>query len=217
MERETDFLHFFNERVKERGLNLKKLSDLSGISFKHLEALSYGDFNALPPAPYFRGYLVKLGDILDFDPDAWWPSIKNGDFVKNSGAEDRPPFNRFVQPKLLSFVWIGIVVLGGLLYFALQAPRIFGRPALTVTFPTANPFVSASSSVTIRGTISGEWNELTLNGESIPTDRSGAWEKNVLLDPGLNAVRINAKKFLGGEMNIIEQIIYQPESSSTSG
>ena len=71
--------------------------------------------------------------------------------------------------------------------------------------------------MTIRGTISGEWNELTLNGESIPTDRSGAWEKNVLLDPGLNAVRINAKKFLGGEMNIIEQIIYQPESSSTSG
>ena len=214
---ESDFLSFFNGRVKERGFNLKKLSELSGISLKHIEALSYGDFKALPPAPYVRGYLLRLGEVLDFDGDAWWPRIKGGEFVKNSGAEDRPPANRFVQPRTLRFIWIGLGALAVLIYFLAQAPRIFGRPGLTLTFPTANPFVSTSSSATLQGTISGGLNELTVNGESIPATAQGLWEKSVLLDPGLNTIEVSAKKFLGGETKITEQIIYQPESTLTSG
>ncbi len=215
MYNESDFISFFNGRIKEYGLNLKKLSELSGISLKHLEALSYGDFGALPPAPYFHGYLQKLGYILDFDADAWWPKIKTGDFIKNSGAEDRPPSNRFVRPKLMHFVWFGIIALLLIVYLAAQAPRIFGKPGLTLLFPAENPFISATSSLTLRGAISSGLNELTLNGEGIPADSHGAWEKTVLLDPGLNTFQITAKKFLGGETKILEQIIFQPQSTST--
>ena len=63
----ADFPSFFNERLKERGLTLKRLSELSGISVKHLEALAAGQFDNLPPAPYLRGYLLKLGQVLGFD------------------------------------------------------------------------------------------------------------------------------------------------------
>ena len=211
---ESDFFSFFNGRIKERGLNLKKLSELSGISLKHLEALSYGDFAALPPAPYFRGYLVKLGSILDFDPELWWSKIKENESVKY-GLADRPPANRFIKPQFTKFIWAGAAGAALLIYFFIQLPRIFGTPGLRVIEPSKNPAVSTSSVVTLIGTVSGA-NELTLNGEAISVHQDGTWEKNALLEPGLNSLELRARKFLGGETKILEQIIYQPENTSTS-
>ena len=66
-----DFASFFASRLKERGLTVKKLSELSGISQKDLQNLSEGDFDHLPPAPYLRGYTQKLSKILEFDPEFW--------------------------------------------------------------------------------------------------------------------------------------------------
>ena len=43
------FEQFLNERLKERGMTLKRLSELSGISQKHLEYLARGEFDHLPP------------------------------------------------------------------------------------------------------------------------------------------------------------------------
>ncbi len=212
---EISFSFFLNNRVKDRGLNLKKLSELSGISIKHLEALSRGDFWSLPAAPYLRGYLIKLGEALDFDPNPWWAKIKAAGFTKNSGAEDVPPKNRFVKPQFLKFIWAASLSLVVIIYLFIQLPKIVGKPALQIIYPDKNPAVSTSSSITISGTISN-WNELTLNGETISVNQDGSWEKIVLLESGLNTLEIKAKKFLGRETKILEQIIYQPTSTPIS-
>ena len=217
MNEDSDFPSFFNSRVKDAGLNLKRLSELSGIALNHLEAMSLGDFSAMPPAPYFRGYLIKLGSILDFEPDEWWRKIKTSSLIKNSGAADAPPSNRFIKPQFLKYIWIAGVALVVLVYFVLQFPKISGKPDLRLAYPDKNPAISTSSTATIRGTISN-WNELTLNnGETISVNQDGTWEKIVLLSPGLNTFEVKAKKFLGGEVKIIEQIIYQATSTTTGG
>ncbi|MBI4087734.1 MAG: helix-turn-helix domain-containing protein [Candidatus Liptonbacteria bacterium] len=209
---DQNFFSFLNGRIKDKGLNLKKISELSGISLKHLEALGREDFSAMPPAPYFRGYLIKLGEILDFDPDPWWSKIKSAGAVRNSGEEDAPPRNRFIKPQFLKFIWAAIVGLVVLLYISLQSSRILGKPNIQVVYPETNPAVAASNTITLKGSVSN-WNELTLNGEPISVSRDGEWEKIVLLEPGLNSLELKAKKFLGGEIKVIEQIIYQPTST----
>ncbi|HUC31308.1 MAG TPA: hypothetical protein VMR99_01305, partial [Candidatus Paceibacterota bacterium] len=167
-----------------------------------------------------HGYLIHLGAVLDFDGEEWWVKLKKEGVVKNSGELDTMPRNRFIKqspPKYLWAIGAGILVL---IYLAFQAPRIFGRPTLTVISPDANPYTTASSTITLAGTVSGA-DSLYLvgaNGETEPIiiAADGSWQKGVLLGAGPNPFEISAKKFLGGERTITEQIFYQPAGAATS-
>lgn len=214
MDNNLSFEEFFAERVKERGFNLKKLSEVSGIATKHLEALASGTFGNLPSSPYFRGYLQRLGEILDFDWEMWWSRFKTAGLVKNSGAKDLPPRNRFLRPAVYKKLWPVIIVIVIVLYFAFQSARIFGKPIVTVTYPAQNPATALTNEILLFGTVKNG-GELYLNNEFVQISSDGSWQKNVLLDHGLNSFQIIAKKFLGGETKIVEQIIYVPASTST--
>jgi|GEM_PF-245263 hypothetical protein len=219
------FEQFFAEKIKERGVSLKKLAEMTGIAPAHIESLLRGDYDSMPSAPYFHGYLMHLGAILDFDGEEWWARLRKEGVIKNSGELDTMPRNRFIKqspPKYLWWIGAGVLVL---IYLAFQAPRIFGKPTLTVLFPDANPYVTASSTITLAGTVSGA-DSLYLVGangeqEQIIIAADGSWQKGVLLGVGPNPFEISAKKFLGGETTVTEQIFYQaaggagPASSST--
>ncbi len=208
------FEHFFAEKIKERGVSLKKLAEMTGIAPAHIESLLRGDYDSMPSAPYFHGYLLHLGAVLEFDGEEWWAKLKKEGVVKNSGGFDTLPRNRFIKqspPKYLWAIGAGILIL---IYLAFQAPRIFGKPTLVVEIPNANPYVTTSSTITLSGMVSGA-DSLYLVGangeqEQIIVGADGSWQKGVLLGIGPNPFEISAKKFLGGETTVTEQIFYQP-------
>ena len=78
---ETTLEIFLRDRMKEKGVSLKKLSDMTGISVNHIENMLRGDFERVPPTPYFRGYLIRIGEVLNFDGEAWWEKIKKEEEV----------------------------------------------------------------------------------------------------------------------------------------
>jgi transcriptional regulator with XRE-family HTH domain len=213
------FEQFFAEKIKERGVTLKKLAEMTGISPAHIENLLRGDFESMPSAPYLHGYLIHLGAVLEFDGEEWWTRLKTEGVIKNSGELDTLPRNRFIKqspPKYLWAIGVGVIVL---IYLAFQAPRIFGKPTLTVISPDANPYVTVSSTITLSGTVSGA-NSLSLVGadgeqEQIIVAADGSWQKSVLLGTGPNPFQISAKKFLGGETTVTEQVFYQPPGGVT--
>ncbi len=214
------FEQFFAEKIKERGVSLKKLAEITGIAPAHIESLLRGDYENMPSAPYFHGYLTHLGAVLDFDSEEWWVKLKKEGVIKNSGELDMLPRNRFIKqspPKYLWWILVGVIVI---IYLAFQAPRIFGKPTLVVSVPNANPYVTTSSTITLVGTVTGA-DSLSLvgaNGEQEPivVAANGAWQKSVLLGLGPNPFQISAKKFLGSETSVTEQIFYQPIDNATT-
>ncbi len=212
---ELNFQSFLAARIKDRGISLKKLAEATGIAPAHIESMVHGKFGDLPSAPYVRGYIVRLGKTLDFDGEAWWEKIKKEGFVTDSGAADRLPRNRFIGKPQAKLIWIGAAVVLLLIYFSLQLPVIFGKPSVTIKFPDQNPYVSPVNTVTLAGTVHSA-NSLSLNGDNIAIAPDGAWEKSVLLQNGLNSFAVTAKKLLGGETSITEQIMYQAPSVSSS-
>jgi cytoskeletal protein RodZ len=214
------FEQFFAEKIKERGVSLKKLAEMTGIAPAHIESLLRGDYESMPSAPYFHGYLTHLGAVLDFDGEEWWLKLKKEGVIKNSGELDTMPRNRFIKqspPKYLWWIGAGIIVL---IYLAFQAPHIFGKPKLVVSVPNANPYVTTSSTITLSGTVTGA-DSLSLVGadgeqEPIIVSADSSWQKSVLLGVGPNPFQISAKKFLGGETSVTEQIFYQPTGSTTT-
>ncbi|MGC9968204.1 MAG: helix-turn-helix transcriptional regulator [Minisyncoccia bacterium] len=227
---EMIFEEFLAARLRDRGISLKRLSETTGIAPVHLENLLHGNFENMPSTPYFHGYLVRIGKVLDFDGEEWWEKIKKESSVKNSGSADKLPRNRFVKKEWPKSAWaIGIISLLIIIYLVVAFPRIFGKPKLTVTYPPQNPFATASTTLTIMGTVNNA-DALYLssgNGsssEEIVIAPDGSWQKIVFIsgtEPNtLNTFELTAKKFLGGETTIIEQIIYAPlrvSSSATSG
>jgi hypothetical protein len=217
---DISFEQFFAEKIKERGTSLKRLAEMTGIAPAHIESLLRGDYESMPSAPYFHGYLLHLGAALGFDGEEWWAKLKKEGVIKISGELDTMPRNRFIKqspPKYLWWIGAGAVVI---IYLGLQAPHIFGKPTLTVVFPDANPYVTESSTLTLAGTVTGA-DSLYLVGanggeEQIVVAADGTWQKGVLLGSGPNPFEISAKKFLGGRTTITEQIIYQPAGGTAS-
>lgn len=203
------FQQFFAARLKEKGVSPKKLSDITGITPSHIENLLHGDFVHMPSAPYFRGYLLRIGKVLEFSGEEWWERLRAGGAVRNSGKLDMLPKNRFLKQSPPKFLWaLGAIVIV-LIYLVFQAPRILGKPTLAITSPAQTPFTTEANIFTLEGTVRNA-DSLSLNGDPITIAPDGRWQKGVLLQNGLNSFQLSAKKFLGGQTDVVEQILYQP-------
>lgn len=209
----TIFEEFFAARLKHKGLTLKKLGEMTGISPGHLQELARADFSALPSAPYVHGYLVRIGKALDFDGEEWWSRIRDEGLVRNSGPADALPRNRFARQSPIKLVSLIVIALLVVAYLIVQFPRLWGTPTIFVLSPTDNPATSDASTITIQGTVKNA-DSLYLNGDEVTIAQDGSWQKDVLLAPGENSFAITAKKFLRGETDVVEQIIYQPPAGS---
>lgn len=209
----TDFSNFLKDKMRERNLTFKRLSELTGVSVRHLEALSSGNPDRLPSAPYLKGYLLRLGEVLGFDPDEAWREMKKLTDPKSSGESDEPAKNRFSREPIPRYTIAGIVVLLLLMYAGLRFYKISGMPSLIISSPQENMVVVGENSFLLAGSVSNA-SELAINSEQVQIQPDGSWQKTVSLQPGINTVEITAKKFLGREAKIIRQIVYQPAPAS---
>jgi len=210
-EDEILFTEFFNQKLKERGLTLKHLSDHTGIALKHLESFSHGRFERLPSAPYLHGYFMKLGPIMGFDPDEWWDRIKAEDTVHKAGAGDRMPGNRFSRMRGRALLWSGVAIALIGIYFTARFTTIIGEPTIVIASPEAQA-VSFSTNVsqstlTITGFVHNG-DTLALNGGAIPLDREGFFSTEIVLQPGSNTIKLEARKILGRTTVLTRQVYY---------
>lgn len=219
---EPTFEAFLGARMKDKGISIKRLSEATGVAPNHIENMLHGNFDEMPAAPYFRGYLIRIGKVLDFDGEAWWEQLRHGGIVKNSGSSDALPRNRFMKqspPKILWVIIAVVVILG--IYLAFELPRILGKPSLTVNFPGQNPYTTASSTLTLIGTVQNADSLYLSNGDASSSEEiviapDGSWQKMVLLQDGPNSFELSAKKLLGRETDVTEEIIYEGAPSATS-
>ncbi|OGY98157.1 MAG: hypothetical protein A2855_01140 [Candidatus Liptonbacteria bacterium RIFCSPHIGHO2_01_FULL_57_28] len=210
-EDEILFTEFFNQKLKERGLTLKNLSEATGIAVKHLENFSHGRFERLPSAPYVHGYFTRLGPILGFEPDEWWNRIKAEDAVARSGSADRMPKNRYSKLRGRALFWgaIALVLVG--LYIGARYTTIIGQPGIVITAPEAQAVDQSTtvwqSILTLEGFVANA-DTFMLNGETVTLGEGGAFRVEVLLRPGLNTIELRAKKFLGREDILTREVYY---------
>ncbi len=223
MDREEPlFEEFLAERMRDKGVTLKRLSEATGIAPGHLENMMHGNFEHMPSTPYFRGYVIRVGKVLDFNGEEWWEQLKKEDFVKNSGPTDALPKNRFIKKVVPKAAWIiGAAVIIIIIYLAFTLPHILGKPTLTISYPPTNPYTTGSSTITLGGTVENA-DALYLSSanasdtEEIAVGSDGSWQKTVLLQSGLNPFKISAKKLLGGETAVTEEIIYQSSAAGSA-
>lgn len=211
----SDFANFLNQRMRERGVPPKRISDISGISMKHIEALRHGDIERLPSAPYVRGYFTKLGSALDFDGAEWWERMKDESGPEELGPANEMPKNRFARKPIRKFVIAGIVGFLLLSYLSFRSYEIIGKPIIEIASPHDQMSVVDANWISLKGTVKNA-DSFEINGEQIELGQNGVWEKTITLEPGINTIEFDAQKFLGRETKVIRQVVYQVPTSATS-
>src|SRR3989344_116175 len=216
MNSESDFKNTFNDLLGNRVISVAKLSELSGVPERYIEAMRVGNFDHLPPAPYVHGYLNKVAAIFSTDPEELWRKYKNECEPKVSGVSDRLPKNRYsFQTISKGKIAIGVVVLCLLVYSLLRFSSIIGAPKLVIENPKTATIITSLDHFEVQGLIK-PGDQLTINGESEFVSEDGKFKKDIRLFPGINTVEFKVKRFLGQEVQDLRKIIYSPENKPTA-
>lgn len=202
------------ETLRIKNISLEKLALLSGISERFLNGLLGGHTENLPAAPYVRGYLMKIADVLGLNgEDLWSAYLKHDTAIRRSGAEDSLPGNRFVLSKLRSRL---IIILGAILIVlviaVMKIPALFGGASLTIGNMEPNMIVHEQSFV-VRGSVDNK-DTLTINGDIVYPKENGDFEHAIELQKGFNTIEFKIKRFLGKETTITKQIFYEISTST---
>jgi len=205
------------ELLQEKNLNVVKLAELTGISERYLEALIEEKYEKLPAAPYVRSYLFKIAEVLNTDGQKLWEDFQKNSQLKKSGVSDRLPLNRYQsQPGNKKIIILIIIILLALGYLIFRFHSFLGQPSLVLFGPLANTanLVVTVPSIKIEGQLKAG-DQLTINQEKVFVDEKGYFQKDFSLQPGLNVAQFQIKKFLGQELTITKQILYNSSTSSS--
>jgi hypothetical protein len=212
-----EFASFLNTQLRERKETPHRVAQATGIPEHVLEQLLAGDTNKLPAAPYMHGYLVKLGDALDFDGEEWWKRLKRAAPAPSSGIGDQMPRNRFSRNRIPSWALWGVpLVLALLTFLAFRFADIIGLPDVAISVPERDGVVLSESPATLAGSAT-PGSRVTINGEAVPLTDDGTWRKEVTLQPGTpNDFVVEATKFLGRSRTASRRIFFEPPIVTTS-
>ena len=203
------------EVLQDKNINLAKLSELTGVSERFLEALIEEKFEKLPASPYIRSYLFKIAEVLGIDGQKLWQEYQKNTLLKKSGINDRLPLNRY-RPRPLNkkIILLTIVLLFIIGYLALRYNLFLGRPELSLIGQLANSpdnFVFSEPVLKIEGRVK-PGDQLMINREKNYVDENGYFQKDFSLQTGLNIVQFQIKRFLGRETLITKQVLYLPKN-----
>lgn len=106
--------------------------------------------------------------------------------------------------KLYSLVTLGLIII---IYSGFQAQKIVRGPVLVLTSPL-NGATYTTPLIEIKGKAK-HTSELLLNSRPLYTDRAGDFADTLLLIPGYNIIRLEAKDKFGSQTERQIEIIYK--------
>lgn len=199
------------EAMTFHALSVARLAEMTSVPERYILALREGEFAKLPAAPYVRGYLLRIGQVLNVDGGALWDIYKHQGELKTSGLKDKLPINRFaIKNWDKRMLFLGGVIILVVIYVGWRGSEQFlGTPKLDIMSPAINNIVVGEAVIKVSGAINPQ-DKLTVNGEETLADSSGHFEKDFSLQEGINTIEFRVKKLLGKEITITRNVIYKP-------
>lgn len=210
------FSEYLKEAINAKGTSVKKLVEETGVQERFINAMLLGQYEKLPPEPYVRGFILRLGDNLGFQAEDIWRAYKRETRPRSSGERDLLPNNRyelrFYRKKY--FLALFIIFLFAL-YALFNINTLLGTPKLTITYPESDNLIVRENSVQIEGKTDAG-GKITINGVDVFVDEDGRFEKELSLTAGINIIEVKAKKLLGRETTLTKRIVYEQIHAATS-
>lgn len=177
----------------DHALALEKLSEITKIDIRFIEALEKNDFNSLPSATFAKGFIRNLSQALGKDPDEMI-AIFRRDYHYSSLKPAITPvrtrklnFSKFFNYQYLA-VFLGVFVF--LIYLVFQYRAVITPPKLVVDSPT-NGAVLTSPIILEGQTDSGA--TISINDSlKITPESDGKFTTKLDLPPGQGTIKVTS-------------------------
>lgn len=204
---------------EEARLSLEEFAESSGIQPRFVQALEAGQYDRLPGEAYVRNFLRIYADQFHVNPDRVFELYRKESRVVRPVTPDvlTPP-KALPQPHAIRWhrvfkrLLLGACVAGLLVYLGLKVRTILTPPQLTVTSPAADMTTQAPS-ILVEGVTEREAT-VTINGQQALADPSGHFAETVDMEPGLNIIKVAAKKERSRKTTISRQVVYTIEDGT---
>lgn len=210
------FGDFLRKKREEKGISLEKLESLTKIKKTILDNLENERFEKLPPKIYIRGIISKYCQYVELDKDEvlgnfdkYFYENRSDKFnVGKVGGNEKVRKNKSKGFDLGKILVVFFVVLT-FVFVVRQASLMLLPPRIEMIMPREETSYT-NTAINIKGRVL-RTKFLTINSQPILFDKYGYFEYMMVLDPGVNEVKINAKNQLNKNTIIIRKIIYQED------
>ncbi len=214
----TETLGTLLRQARERKKRtLAEAAATSKIPERYLSLLESDALADLPDDIYAKIFLKTYCKFLDLDT----PSVLglyreqrafDASFRRSEPRRHPTPSvaasHMIVTPKLIRGILLGIAVLGLAAYVGVELMKIVTPPSISITTP-ADGTVTAERAIAIEGATEPEVT-LRINGKGIAVSDDGGFRDTLILQEGLNTIRIVGAKKHSREMVVTRRIIVQP-------
>lgn len=198
---------------EDEGVSLEEFAHRSGIQAKYVKALEAGQYDQLPGEAYVRNFLRKYAEEFHVDADrlssfyrqertlvhAVGPSAKPPGVVPETQALD--------LHRILKILGVVGILAALAVYLGITVYRVVTPPTLALTAPSKD-IVTHELSLTVSG-IAEKESHVQINGQEIVTDPTGHFSERIDLQPGLNVIKVSAKKQRSHEQVLYRQVIVE--------
>ncbi len=201
------------ESREEKELSLEEVSEITKIKIEYLKALEENRLEDLPTGPYKKTFLKKYCSPLGLD----WEKIKKEfqigiDHEKEGKKYSFSPKNIhkkefIIFPKILKNILTAAIISIFFIYVGFYLKTNLSPPEVKIIQPADN-LITNSDSIKVIGQ-TGSQASITINGQPVLNDESGAFEQKVDLKKGVNIITITAKKKHGPQKTITRQILVE--------
>jgi cytoskeleton protein RodZ len=197
---------------EQHHLSVEEMSRHTRIRQEYLVALENNAFTDLPAATFVKGYIKTYAQLFGFDSEPVLALLRR-DF-KESAVGTLVP-REFIKPVLKKReVWtpvtfavlaLGTVFLTLMSYVAVQWYNIQKPPALTITSPTEDAFVS--SQIMVKGKTAPDV-IVTVNEQPVALQPSGEFQTEVYIPrDGIHTLTIEAVD-RRGKKNVLQRSVH---------
>jgi len=194
-----------------KNLTVKELSDRILISIDNIRILESSDFLSLLSLKNINIFLKKYSKFFDLD----FCKLKKYIFVVDNDSNSVFYKKVFIKKLNQNFSFFGfmkvftVFAIFILLFFyiGIEVKNRYNKPELFVYSPFDN-YNTENKEVAIKGRTVKNTN-VNINGDFVLLDQFGNFSKDILLNEGLNVIRITAAKDNGEENVVVKRIILE--------
>lgn len=173
-------------------ISIEKLSQLTKIDVRYIEALEENNFGKLPSATFTKGFIRNLAQALGKDPDEWVALLRR-DYqttlpVKTVSSIRHPRRFSIVSALQSQVLLAGIGVIVFLVYLAFQYRAVLTPPPLEIQSPLKDAVIV--SPVTIEGKTASGTTVIINEDLKITPDSLGKFQTRLNLSPGNNEIKV---------------------------
>lgn len=224
----TETLGEYLRHVRE-SLNFspRDVKNLTHIPERSLAALEAGNYEKLPADVYVKGFLkslsqaycVEVRGLLDqYEKERHLSrTVVSGKMAVEPRKTYRLP--RFVlTPKVLTAIFVSMLVLGSLSYLFWQVRSVSAAPELAVSYPPSDLTI-ATNSLLLRGTTE-PGARVFVNAQEILVDEKGEFREVLNFVEGSNQMLVRAENKFGKSSTLRRTVVVDlpelPSASSTT-